>query len=167
MTHERSAVPPARKRQYTIDAGTHSVIMSLDTRKRDELEAILAGFDRDLGGRSGGWRTGLLTGPLPAGTATAAKIRLEVDDRTLTTGRVISTIHFNGGILWRRGSLRIPGIELPATHMIAIKGRTIGDVVAGAPFPEFIVKNAVVDRSVNGNKLRIMCTGSEQLGIPR
>jgi len=167
MTHERGAVPPPRRLRYTIDAGTHSVIMSLDPQKRDELEAILAGFDRDLGGRAGGWRTGLLTGPVPAGTATAAKIRLEIDDRTVSTGRVISTIHFTGGILWRRGSLRIPGVDLPATQMIAIKGRAIGDVVAGAPFPEFIVKNAVVDRSANGNKLRIMCTGSEQMGIPR
>ncbi|WP_298842945.1 hypothetical protein [uncultured Salinicola sp.] len=161
------ASPSARKRVYTIDAGTHSVLASLDHDGEARLHQILADFDRHLKGMLGGSRSGVIDGPITAGSGTAERITLEIDDKTITSGRIVATVAFSGGILWRRGSLRIPGVTLPKALMLSIKGRRIGDVVEGAPFPDFLIRNAIHDQSANGNKLRIRCTGDEQREIGR
>ena len=161
------AVATARKRTYTIDAGTHSVLKDLDETGRAEFEAILEGFDRRQQGLLNGSKTGTIHGPIRAGAGTADKITLELDEKTKAKNRIIATVVFTGGVLWRRGSLRIPNVVLPKAVMISIKGRRIGDIVQGAPFPDFIIRGAVHDQSVNGNKLRIRCTGDEQVEIER
>ena len=156
-----------RKRTYTIDAGTHSILQELNGNGRALLRDILERFDRNLTGFLGGTKSATLDGPIKAGTGTAEKITLEIDDKTLSSGRIIATVAFTGGILWRRGSLRIPNVTLPKAVMLSIKGKRIGDVVEGAPFPDFTIRNAIHDQSVNGNKLRIRCTGDEQVEISR
>lgn len=88
------------------------------------------------------------------------------DDRK--KGRVVSTVQFRKA-LWRRGSLRIPDIELPQSLMLGIKGRRIGDVVDGSPFPDFTISHAVHDRhkATGSVTLRIRCDGENLAPIPR
>lgn len=154
-------------RSYTVDAGTHSVLMQLEPHRRSALDAILARFDKHCRGLLGGAASGTIEGPIKAVSAIAKSIRLEMDEKSRESGKIIATVNFANGIVWRRGSLRIPGVDLPKTQMLSIKGKRIGDIVAGAPFPEFIIRNAIIDRSANGNKLRIRCTGDEQVEINR
>lgn len=156
-----------KKRIYTVDAGTHSVLKSLDQTGKTRLEEILADFDRHFRGMLGGRKSGVIEGPVQAGFGTADKITLEIDEKTNTSGRIVATVSFSGGVLWRRGSLRVPGVTLPRALMLSIKGRRIGDVVEGAPFPDFTIRNAINDLSANGSKLRIRCTGDEQREIER
>lgn len=92
----------------------------------------------------------------------------EYDPEDRKKGRVVSTVQFRKA-LWRRGSLRITDIELPQVVMAGIKGRRIGDVVEGAPFPDFTISHAVHDRHKATGKvtLRIRCDGETLAPIPR
>lgn len=161
----QSSPPTPAVRTYTTDAGTASILDHLDDHQVDELEEILTSFDRYLKGFLGGTSSRSIKSEIHFGDHVAKSIRFEIDKKKAE--KIISTVTFRNGILWRRGSLRIPNVELPRTLMVSIKGKRIGDVVEGAPFPDFIIRNAIQDKSANGTKLRIRCTGDEQVKIRR
>ena len=73
---------------------------------------------------------------------------------------LVATATMADGVLWRRGSLRVPGVVLPETIRIGAKGKLLEEVVEGAPFNGFTVTSLVQDGSGKTGKLRICCTAS-------
>lgn len=86
---------------------------------------------------------------------------LKLEPHAKKDGIVVATAEMADGVLWRRGSLRVPGIVLPETLRIGAKGRLLEEVVDGAPFKGFVVTSLVQDGSGATGKLRICCTASK------
>lgn len=74
--------------------------------------------------------------------------------------KILSTVQLRNGALWRRGQLRMPGVVLPATVMISLKGRLIEEIVEGSPFKGFEVTGGIQDGGDAGS-LRLRCTAEK------
>ena len=155
-----------RMRPFTIDAGACQLVEELNSNGKQLLAAGMEDLDRALSGRSGSVEFTIPGECLPADKR-VRNMRFELHPQAISNNKVVVTVNFLSGILWRRGSLRIPNVTIPVATKTAIKGKTVGEVVDGAPFPEFIIRNVIEDKSANGNKLRIRCTGDEQVEVPR
>lgn len=156
----------ARVRQFTIDAGSYQLIEKLTPHGKQLLSAGLHDFDKALSGRFGSTEFTIPGECLPSDTR-VRNMHFELHPQAVSNNKVVVTVNFLSGILWRRGSLRIPNVTIPVATKSAVKGKTVGEIVEGAPFPEFIIRNVIEDKSANGSKLRIRCTGDEQIEVPR
>lgn len=154
-----------RRRIFTIDAGAAQLLERLNTRGQRELGQGIQEFERCLSGRIGQASFVIGGDRLPT-SLSVRNIRLELHPQAISNNKIVVTVNFISGIVWRRGSLRIPNVTLPQATKAAVKGKTVGEIVSGAPFPEYVIRNVIEDKSVNGNKLRIRCTGDEQVGVP-
>lgn len=70
-------------------------------------------------------------------------------------GRLDSSITYDTGVEWSNSTLRIWGAHLPETMKMYGAGMRLGDVVAGAPFPDEIVQKVA---SINGG-ISVRCRG--------
>lgn len=87
--------------------------------------------------------------------------QLKLEKHESKTNVLIATATMNDGVVWRRGSLRVPGVVLPEVVRIAAKGRPLEEIVEGAPFSGFIITGLVQDGSGSSAKLRIRCTAEK------
>jgi len=148
--------------ELVTDLGTVALIEEMADNGRRTVDEFLDRCQRGYG------CTETFASWMFRGRPDLVSMELEYDPKDKRKGRVLSTVQFTKA-LWRRGSLRIPGIELPQVVMLGIKGRRIGDVVEGSPFPDFIINHAVHDRhkATGSVTLRIRCDGETLARIPR
>lgn len=154
------------RRPFTTDAGSSMLLAEMDGSGIRQLEMLLRSFDRVLAGQAGP-SSGTIESNCFVGRNNIRTFKMELDAKAKENDKIVTTVEFASGIKWRRGSLRIPGAMLPTTAKVAIKGMRIGDIIEGAPFPDFVIKSAIQDSGPKGGNLRITCTGSEQIPIER
>lgn len=146
--------------EIMTDLGALRLLTSLNQGGRHQLQQFLGACGR------GRLSNATFEGRMFDGWPDLRRVELDYDPNDRRDGRVVATCTF-AKATWRRGSLRIPGVEIPQTIMLGIKGRRIGEVVEGSPFPDFVISHAVHDRKKDGITLRIRCDGETLAPIPR
>ncbi len=152
-----------RPEDLTTDNGTILLLQGLDVQSRESLLDLL---QITANHRINDHRTfhsydflGMMHAP--------QEMKIEADSKTRDTCKLVSTSQFRNGIKWRRGSLRIPGAEIPESVRLVAKGMRLGDVVEGTPFGDYIITSIIRDSRNNGtsHNMRIRCTGEKQVPI--
>ena len=151
-----------RQLPLTVDLGAKRLIDQLSESGKAVFEHGFDQLDQALQGRNGS-NSFFIPGFHFPEKAHVHQMIFELHPDAYKNKKVIVTIKFNSGVQWRRGSLRIPNTELPESAKAYAKGMALGDLVEGAPFTDFIIRNIVYDKSVNGQKMRIMCSGDQQV----
>lgn len=146
--------------EIVTDLGTLRLLSSLGPSGAPRLRRFVDDCARGRGGSE------TFEGWMFDGWPDLRRVELDYDPNDRRKGRVVATCTF-AKATWRRGSLRIPGIELPQAIMLGIKGRRIGEVVEGSPFPDFVISHAVHDRKQGAVTLRIRCDGETLAPIAR
>ena len=90
-------------------------------------------------------------------------VEMKLERRMGADRKILATVKLANGALWRRGQLRIPGIELPEAVRSSVAGRAIEEIVDNPPFRGFTVTGAVQDGSGGAGHLRLRCT-AERVG---
>jgi len=142
---------------FLTDLGTLQLITFLDRSAAIRLAAFLEECDA--------LRT---NNPSAAITFTAVDFvgrpdvtEMKLDRKIGRDRKILSTVKLANGALWRRGQLRIPGVELPDTLRESVKGRLIEEIVGNPPFTGFEVNGAVQDGTGADGSLRIRCTAEK------
>lgn len=149
-------------RTFETDLGSLGVIATMTRAGRNTLDGYLRDCDRFK------WSAGKQTqqwGCIHFTRSDVLQMKMEFETGLRNT-KIVTTIDFANGARWRRGSLRMPGIELPDTLMNAIKGRLIEELVEGSPIVGFRITHAIHDRSAKGVNLRVRCDGEKLGPIP-
>lgn len=149
-------------RTFETDLGSLGVIATMTRAGRNMLDAYLRDCDRYS------WSTGKEIRQWHGIHFTRNDVllmKMEHETGPKST-KIVTTIDFANGARWRRGSLRMTGIELPDTMMNSIKGHLIEELVANAPVVGFRITHAVHDRSAKGVTLRVRCDGEKLGPIP-
>lgn len=152
--------------QLITDAGTAWILQQVLPHGKEELRKILDKFNY-----AADHKTNIGTRFTMDGANFPAELKIKkivMDLEPIYAGRkpfILATVEFGKGVRWRRGSLRIANVTIPHSPKIAIKGKRIRDVVEGAPFPDFTIRNIVEDKSSKGTTLRIMCNESDRVAI--
>lgn len=147
--------------EFVTDLGTLELLANMTQDGADKLEAFLKTCDKGYQNRI------TISGFLFENQPKLRWMEMEYNPNDRRKGRVLTSVFFQHDAIWRRGSLRIKGIELPQTLMTGIKGRRIGDLVENAPFPDFIISHAIHDRKAGEVTLRIRSSGETLAPIPR
>lgn len=85
-------------------------------------------------------------------------VDMKLERKVGPDAKILSTVRLRNGALWRRGQLRMPGVVLPDTIIMALKGRRIEEIVEGAPFTGFELTGGVQDGAGDTGSLRLRCT---------
>lgn len=149
-------------RTFETDLGSLDVMRSLTRSGRNILEYYLRNCDRArtaMGKERERWSS------LHFERDDVVSMSMEHDTGAGRT-KILTTIDFRSGARWGRGSLRMPGVDIPDTIMQAIRGRLIEELVEGSPVKGFRITHAVRDNSAKGVTLRVRCDGEKLGPIP-
>jgi len=148
------------------DAGTAWILQQILPEGKGELQKIIDEFKYAIAHPQYGKRNLTIQGSCFPPDLKVKKIKMDLEQKTPEHDPfILATVDFGKGVRWRRGSLRIANVTIPESLKIAIKGKRVRDIVEGAPFPDFTIRNIIEDKSFKGNTLRIMCNESAKVPI--